>query len=512
MTFTDLIWALILTQIALGALDTFYHHELTERLAWRPSQQRELKLHAGRNWLYTVLFAGIAWTMPHGWWAILAGGLFAIEVVLTTLDFVEEDRSRKLPASERVLHLILTLCFGGMLALLAPILWNWAAQPSALHAVNHCILSWVLTVGSLGTLLLGLREWLAANRCRRLATLSPAALSLGLPPNQTILVTGATGFIGTRLVQALTANGTQVIALVRDPGRLPAVEGALTVVTNLEQVPASARIDGIINLAGEPIAAGLWTQRRKAAILASRIGTTRDIAALIKRLDHRPQVLINGSATGWYGIRGDAVLDETSAPAPCFSHTLCAAWEAEADKVAALGVRVVKLRIGLVLGIEGGVLSRLLIPFELGLGGPIGSGRQGMPWITRDDLIRMMAFALTTPSFDGPLNAVAPNPVDNQAFVTALGRSLRRPVWLRLPGGLIRRAGGAMAEELLLGGQNVRPVKALAHGFAFNAPILQPALEAMTGAPANPALRRTLPLLVLTAVTQKNLPNAATKT
>ena len=175
----------------------------------------------------------------------------------------------------------------------------------------------------------------------------------------------------------------------------------LRLVTNLAQIPDDARIDAVINLAGEPIGNGLWTRRKRRKILSSRLRITRAVVRLIARLQQRPAVLVSGSAIGWYGLWQDETLTEFDGGKRCFTHRVCEAWEREARKAQRLGVRVVRLRIGLVLGIEGGMLSRLLLPFEFGLGGPIGSGRQWMSWIERDDLVRLIAHVIATPSLTG---------------------------------------------------------------------------------------------------------------
>ena len=173
-------------------------------------------------------------------------------------------------------------------------------------------------------------------------------------------------------------------------------------------------------------------------------------------------MLVSGSAIGWYGLWQDETLTEFDGGKRCFTHRVCDAWEREARKAQRLGVRVVRLRIGLVLGIDGGMLSRLLIPFEFGLGGPFGSGRQWMSWIERDDLVRLIAHVIATPSLTGPVNATAPTPVTNAEFARALGRALRRPALLRMPAAILHHLGGAFADELLLGGQRVIPDKAQA--------------------------------------------------
>jgi hypothetical protein len=216
-------------------------------------------------------------------------------------------------------------------------------------------------------------------------------------------------------------------------------------------------------------------------ILASRLRMTGNVVRLIRRLQKKPAVLVSASAVGWYGVQGDETLTETADGRPCFTRQVCADWERAAVQAERFGVRVVRLRIGLVLGTEGGMLANMLVPFGYGLGGAFGSGAQWMSWIARDDLIRLMAHAIATPSLAGPVNATAPEPVRNATFARELGRALHRPAVLRLPAAPLRLVAGDLAEELLLGGQRVVPAKALKSGFVFRYSSLRAALEAMLG-------------------------------
>ncbi|HEX4301263.1 MAG TPA: TIGR01777 family oxidoreductase [Rhizomicrobium sp.] len=485
---STLLWSLIAVQMAMGAFDTFYHHELNERLAWRPSQRRELRLHGVRNLAYAMLFAVLGWAEVHGMLAMAMLALLAAELIITLMDFVEEDRSRKLPATERVTHTLLALNYGAILVLGAPVLIGWAGQPAGVAKAWHGGWSVLCAVAAVGVVICGVRDLAAAARSVRLARKPAGALVMALPRRQTILVTGATGFIGRRLVEGLVAEEHEVIVLTRNAERAVGLGAPLTVVTDLEQIAPDKRIDAIVNLAGEPIADGLWTPAKRARIVASRLAVTSAVLRLIARLERRPAVLVNGSAIGWYGLRGDEALSEDDGAVACFSHEVCAKWEAEAAKASAFGVRVATLRIGLVLGTEGGMLARLLLPFEFGLGGRIGSGTQWMSWIVRDDLVRLIAHVIAAPGLEGPINATAPAPVRNADFAKALGRALHRPALLPLPAWPLRIAGGDFAKELLLGGQRVLPDKALASGFAFAHPALDGALAAMLG--GKPEARR----------------------
>jgi hypothetical protein len=489
-----ILWPLITLQIAMGAFDTLYHHELTERLAWRPSQQHELRLHGIRNLLYAVLFLTLGWSEPHGLLAMLVIAVLVAEVVITLMDFVEEDMSRKLPASERINHTLLALNYGAILVLLVPLLLDWAGRAPALVPVSYGAWSIGATLAAIGVALFGLRDLAASARARRLVPAKPGELMAALPERQTVLITGATGFIGRRLVEALAAASHQPIVLARDPAKATRLAPPFRLITSLDQIPSDARIDAVVNLAGEPIADRLWTAARRRRLLASRLRVTRAVVRLIARLDRKPAVLVSGSAVGWYGLWQDESLTEFDGGKACFTHRLCSAWERAARAAERHGVRVVRLRIGLVLGTEGGVLSRLLTPFEFGLGGRIGNGRQWMSWIERDDLVRLIAHVIATPSLTGAVNATAPEPVTNATFTRELAGALRRPALLPVPAALLRRLAGDLADELLIGGQRVLPDKVDASGFAFRHPTLPSALSAMLGVRlVHPARRNPKP-------------------
>jgi hypothetical protein len=271
--------------------------------------------------------------------------------------------------------------------------------------------------------------------------------------------------------------------LASDPAKAARLAPAFRLVTRLDQIPSDTRIDAIVNLAGEPTADRLWTAARRRRLLGSRLRVTRDVVRLIARLAHKPAVLVSGSAVGWYGLWQDEALTEFDGGKACFTHRLCDAWERSAKAAERHGVRVVRLRIGLVLGVDGGMLSRLLTPFEFGLGGRIGHGRQWMSWIARDDLVRLIAHVIATPSLTGAVNATAPEPVTNATFTKGLARALHRPAILPVPAGLLRRLAGDLADELLIGGQRVLPDKAEASGFAFLHPTLGSAFAAVLGTP-----------------------------
>jgi uncharacterized protein (TIGR01777 family) len=482
---STLLWTLIAIQIAMGAFDTLYHHELTERLPWRPSQRRELALHGVRNGLYAVLFVALGWFELDGIFAAAVLAILAAELVITLMDFVEEDLSRKLAASERVNHTLLALNYGAILILLVPILMSLAQKPTDVVGANYGWWSALATIAAFGVALFGVRDVAASLRADRIATRPAGGLATALPQHQTILVTGGTGFVGRRFVEALSAAGHLPIVLTRDPEKAAGLKPPYLIVNDLDQITSATRIDAIVHLAGESISGGLWTAARKRTIIQSRVEITERILDLVARLEHRPSVLVSASAIGWYGLRGDEPLMEESDTRDCFSHECCETCETAALKAEKYGLRVALLRIGLVLGTEGGLLARLLTPFEFGLGGRIGSGQQWMSWIARDDLVRLIAHVIATPTLDGPVNATAPEPVRNSEFTKTLGRALRRPAIIPIPAMPLQFVGGDFAKELLLGGQRVLPQRVLASGFAFRYPELGSALQSILGTAAN---------------------------
>ena len=478
---TESFWWLVTLQMALGAFDTLYHHELTERLAWRPTQAGEVRLHGVRNLAYVLIFMALGWCRPQGAYAWGLIGLMAAEMLITGRDFVEEDRTRKLPATERVTHLLLTLNYGVVLGMLAPLLAQWAMLPTAILPAYHGRWSWLCALTAAGVVAFGLRDLVAARRAGRIVLADPAPLAAALAGHRAILVTGGTGFVGSRLVAALAGAGHEVTVLTRERGRANGLPAPLRVITSLAQIGDDTRIDAIVNLAGEPISDGLWTRRKRLRILRSRLRATREVVGLLRRLRVKPEVLISGSAVGWYGLRDDEALDETAAGTACFSRSVCVGWEREANAASALGVRVVCLRTGLVLAAEGGMLSRMLVPFEFGLGGPFGDGRHWMSWIHRDDMVRLIVHVIATRALNGAVNATAPAPVRNREFTAALGQALGRPALMPAPAAPLRLALGAFAEELLLGGQKVLPQAALRSGFHFDYPSIGRALDAIAG-------------------------------
>ena len=473
----ELLWFAVFLQILMGGTDTLLHHEFTEKLAWQPTAKQELKLHALRNFIYAVLFGTFAWGLPFGALAGLAIFLISAEVIITLWDFVEEDLSRKLPATERVLHTLLALNYGAILILLLPELWALSHQPTDYKYVNYGIGSVALTIAAIGVFLFGLRDYFAALRLERFKETPAKELAQNFKPKQHILITGATGFIGRRLSRALITNGHNLIVYTRTPEKIANLGAPVKIITNLDQIKDYDPIDVIINLAGEPLATGLWTKRKKQKILHSRVQVGDEIYKLCQRLYVPPKTVIAASAIGWYGLRGDEVLNEESQPKPCFTHQVCQTVENKNNRLKEFNCRTVNLRIGLVLGTQGGILANLLVPFEYGVGGPIGDGQHWMSWITRDDLVRLIIHCLKNGELEGAVNAVAPNPVRNCDFTKLLGESLNRPTAIPIPATLLKIGLGEFAKELLTASQRVDNNKILETGFEFKAPTLNDAFQ-----------------------------------
>ena len=296
-----------------------------------------------------------------------------------------------------------------------------------------------------------------------------------------VLITGATGFIGSAVCDALLARGDEAVGLTRDPER--ARHGNPTVTWHgwdpvSERPPPSALegVDGVVNLIGEPIDQR-WTESAKRHIRDSRVRSTKNLVDAISAAEPRPKTLVSQSGVGYYGDRGEAVVDESNGPGATFDAEVCVAWEAAAHEAEKVGVRVVVMRSGLVLDPDHGLLKQLLLPFKLGVGGPLAGGAQYMPWIHVDDEVRLMLWALDTDQASGTYNAAAPNPVTNREFSKALGRVLRRPAVLPVPKLALRARFGDELGEVVLGGQRTIPRRALDAGFGFRHPELEPALK-----------------------------------
>lgn len=300
-----------------------------------------------------------------------------------------------------------------------------------------------------------------------------------------IAITGASGFVGTALASQLSAAGHTVLALVRPrPGAAARAGIAWDPVSGAIDTEALGAIDACIHLAGENVAGGRWTKRRRELLTQSRGPTTLALCRQLAKLPTPPAVLVAASATGIYGDCGDTELTEASPPGHGFLADIAKDWEAGTAPAAAAGIRVVNLRIGMVLDPAGGALQRLLLPFRLGLGGRLGHGRQWLGWITRRDLVAAIEFCLHHAALRGPVLAVSPHPVTNREFTRALGAVLRRPTILPAPRLALRLALGAMADELLLASHRAVPQALPAAGFRFADPQLRTALANLLGKPA----------------------------
>lgn len=298
-----------------------------------------------------------------------------------------------------------------------------------------------------------------------------------------VAVSGASGLIGMRLTQFLGSRGDEVVALTR---RAQAVAGASTTVTwpgaspGTEWARTVGHLDAVVHLAGSPIAAGRWTAERKRAIRESRTLGTRNLIDGLADAGLTPEVFLSASAVGYYGLAGDERLTEESTAGSDFLAQVCKDWEEEARRAGTLlGSRVAHLRTGVVLAPEGGMLGRLLPVYRLGLGGPVGSGLQFLPWIAIDDVLGIVDFLLRRGGAGGPFNLTAPAPVRMRDFARALGAAVGRPARLRLPAGVVRLLFGEMGDATLLSGQRALPERLLASGYDFSHPDLPGALEAL---------------------------------
>jgi len=303
-------------------------------------------------------------------------------------------------------------------------------------------------------------------------------------PPLRVAVTGASGFVGSALRHFLTTGGHEVLPIVRRKPRRERGEIYWDPMEGRIEGPRLEGVDAIVHLAGESLSKGRWNPPKKKAIWQSRIVGTRLIVAAISRLRRPPSVLVSSSAIGYYGNRGAERLSEDSRPGKGFLADLCREWESEAAKADRSGVRVVQLRTGLVLSPAGGALGTMLLPFKMGIGGRLGSGRQYVSWIDHDDLVALIFHAITTPSLRGAVNATAPHPVPNATFTTILGRALRRPTLLPVPSLAVKGMFGEMGRALLLEGARVIPEAAVRSGFRFDFEGLDESLACQLGTSA----------------------------
>lgn len=285
--------------------------------------------------------------------------------------------------------------------------------------------------------------------------------------NLRVAVSGASGLIGSELVKRLQTEGHRVDRLVRDPSGKG--EGKILWDPKGQTVDTKALegVDAVVHLAGENIAGGRWTEERKRQVLESRVNGTKTLASAAAKLENKPKVFVVASAIGYYGARGDEILDEDSAPGDGFLSEVCRAWEQAAEPAEQAGIRVVKLRIGIVLAGSGGALAKMLPAFKLGAGGVLGDGKQYMSWVALEDVVGLARLALVDDRVRGAVNATAPTPVTNREFTKTLGKVIRRPTVLPVPSFAIKAMFGEMGDTLLLQGSRVVPKRAEALGYEF---------------------------------------------
>lgn len=292
-----------------------------------------------------------------------------------------------------------------------------------------------------------------------------------------ILITGGTGFIGHVLCRELLARDYELTVFSRQPPEtVKSSCGRVEAVSDLQQLRSHPGYDAVINLAGEGIADKRWSETRKQELRDSRIGVTETLVEVIRSWERAPEVLVSGSAVGFYGDQGDATVTEDTSPNDEFTHRLCRDWENAAKPLADDGVRVCFSRTGVVAGPGGGFLERMILPFKLGLGGRLGSGTQYMPWIHRDDVVGALIWMMENPNASGPFNVVSPNPATNAEFTRTLGKVLHRPTLFPAPAPVLKVALGEMA-RLLLTGQKAIPERLTQEKFEFRYPDLEQALS-----------------------------------
>lgn len=304
-----------------------------------------------------------------------------------------------------------------------------------------------------------------------------------------IVIAGGTGFLGQALVRALRQDGHVLTILTRRqpssaPSTVAPASSTVTWTPDGQAGPWAPALDGadvVINLAGEPIAAGRWSADKKLRIADSRILATQSLAAAIALAANPPPLVLSASGVGYYGACDDEVVTEAHAAGRDFLAGVCVRWEEAAMRAESLATRVVCIRTGLVLDRDEGALPQMLLPFRLGLGGPLGSGRQYWPWIHRQDWVGIVRFLVSAPGASGAINASAPTPVTNREFTKALGRVLGRPAIMPVPAFALRFALGEMADALLLSGQRAVPAAVARLGYRFAMPDLEPALADLLG-------------------------------
>lgn len=484
---------LMAIQGLLGAFDTLYHHELTEALPQRPSARKELSIHSARALIYSALFIGLSSWEWHGAWAVILLLVFTIEIVLTLWDFVIEDRTRLLPATERVTHTILAINGGAFITLLVLTFPTWFQHDTAWVLHSQGWLSYFLMLCGVGVGLSGIRDGFAAYQLHKVERCTKVRMNKKIhfcDQSLHVLVTGATGFIGQNLVSALITDGHRVTVLTRHTKKAAWLfDGKVVCISRLSEFASTEKVDLVINLAGARILGWRWSEARKATLRQSRVSLTHDIVNWIANTQHKPRLLLNASAIGYYGIQAandQTELAENTPPQQIFMSQLCQEWEAAASQANTHGVTVNCMRFGLVLGHQG-ALPMMLLPVKLGMGGKLGRGNQWHSWVHIDDVIGGIAHlfqrhqtaihgaqtALTT-----AYNFTAPECVTQLQFTQIAASLMHRPSLLPTPAWPMRVLLGEQA-DLLLEGQRVPPKRLLASGFVFKYPKLKEALQSL---------------------------------
>jgi len=458
--------ALILFTIIglLGAFDTLYHHEFKERLPWRPEVKEELVVHAIRNFFYAILFLSLAWVEWHGVLAWIFLAMLVTEVFVTFWDFALEGKVRDVPAPEIIVHGLLGIVYGAALAFLVPEIFAWSEQATSFTFAEHGIFSIIMSVYALSVFIFAFRDYFRSQEVENFKQTYVMSLE---EKEQNILVTGGSGFIGSKVAQALIDDGHMVTVLTRDFNKsIKKFSKQVTLVETLDEVKQD--FDVILNFAGESINQK-WTERSKEAILKSRVEVTNSVLDYIKRVEIKPKLLISSSGTGIYpDSETEAFTELSNLETKGFLAEVCQQWESIAKEAENYGIRVVPLRTGLVLGIDGGVLAEMLTPFDLCLGGKLGNGKQIMPWIDMQDMLGIVEKVINDENIKEAVNATAPKPVSNEVFSKALAKALHRPAFLTTqPFMLNALFGKEMTADILLSGRAVLPLKIEEAGYEF---------------------------------------------